>query len=92
MRDSKGQRLISTERPLSVNCQACGAEHLETDLRTVNLSSLGMIDVCESCATKTAEVAFASAADLLDEIILIARASGMNPELRLRQIKSLVGE
>lgn len=85
MRDSK-------DFPVSVNCQACGAEHFETDLMTVNLSSLGVIDVCESCATKTAEVAFASAADLLDEIMLIARASGMNPELRLRQIKSLIGE
>ena len=85
MRDSK-------DFPVSVNCQACGVEHLETDLRTVNLSSLGVIDVCESCATKTAEVTFASATDLLDKIILIARASGMNPELRLRQIKSLIGE
>lgn len=75
----------------SVNCQACGSEHLETDLKTVKLSSLGTIMVCESCASKTAEAAFNDAADLLDEIVVIARATGMNPERRLRQIKSLIG-
>lgn len=78
--------------PASANCQACGSEHLETELKTVKLSSLGVIAVCESCLSQSAEESFKDAAELLDEITLIARATSDNPERRLRAIKALIGE
>jgi hypothetical protein len=76
----------------SINCQACGSEHLETELRIAKLGSMGAMSVCKSCFQKTAEASFQDAAELLDEIVLIARASGANPERRLREIKALLGE
>lgn len=76
----------------SVNCQACGSEHLETDLRIVRIGGLGAMSVCESCFQKTAEASFQGAAELLDEIVFIARATGTNPERRLREIKALIKE
>ena len=76
----------------SVNCQACGSEHPETELRIAKLGSMGTMSVCKSCFQKTAEASFQGAAELLDEIVLIARASGTNPERRLREIKALIGE
>lgn len=79
--------------PKSTNCQACGSEYLETELKTVKLSGFGgPILVCESCLSQTAEDSFKGAAELLDEIVLIARATSGNPERRLRAIKALFGE
>jgi len=77
----------------SVNCQACGSEHLETDLRTIKLDGFAStLAVCDSCLRKTAEASFKDAADILDEIVLIARATSGNPERRLKEIKALIGE
>lgn len=73
------------------NCQACGSEYLNTELKTVKLS-MGTIAVCESCLTKSAEDSFKDAAEILDEIVLIARATSGNPERRLQAIKALIGE
>ncbi len=78
--------------PASVNCQACGAEHLETELKTIKLSGFERsLAVCECCLSKTAEDSFKDAARLLDEIVQIARTSS-DPEGRLRAIKTLIGE
>jgi hypothetical protein len=74
----------------SVNCQACGSEHYETELRIARIGSMGAMSVCKSCFQKTAEASFQSAAELLDEIVFIARATGTNPERRLREIKILI--
>ena len=78
--------------PVPANCQACGSEYMSTELRTVKLSSVGTIAVCESCLVKNAEDSFKDAAELLDEIVLIARATSGNPERRLQAIKALIGE
>lgn len=79
--------------PVSVNCQACGIEHLETELKTIKISGFtGSLAVCESCILKTAEDSFKDAAAILDEIALIAKATSGNPERRLRAIRALIGE
>jgi hypothetical protein len=78
--------------PVPANCQACGSEYLNTELKTVKLFSVGAITVCESCLAKTAEDSFKDAAELLDEIVLIASATSGNPERRLQAIKALIGE
>lgn len=76
----------------SINCQACGSEHLETELRIARIGGMGAMSVCKSCFEKTAEASFQGAASLLDEIVLIARATGINPERRLCEIKTLIEE
>jgi hypothetical protein len=81
------------DNQVSVNCQACGIEYLDGELKTIKLSGFGeSISVCESCLLKTAEDSFKDAAKLLDEIIKIAHTVSDNPERRLRAIKSLIGE
>jgi hypothetical protein len=75
------------------NCQACGSEHPETELKLIRLSGFEQtIAVCECCLSKTAEDSFKDAARLLDEIVQIAGTSSGNPERRLRAIKALIGE
>jgi len=82
---------IETDR-VSINCQACGAEHFETDLKTVKVAGFtGPITICKSCLSKTVEDNFSSAAELLDEVVLIARCTSDNPERRLKAIKVLLG-
>ena len=77
----------------AVNCQACGAEYLDNQLKTVKLSGFSSaIAVCESCLSKTAEDSFKDAAELLNEIVTIARCTSNNPERRIREIKALFGE
>ena len=79
--------------PVSINCQACGLEYFETDLKTVKVAGFSYpITICKSCLSKTAEDNFISAAELLNEVILIARATSENPERRLKAIKKLLGE
>ena len=76
-----------------INCQACGSEHMETDLTRVKLSSFNeSMLVCDKCLSYTVEESFKSAADLLDEVVLIARATATNPERRLEAIKALLGD
>lgn len=78
--------------PVSINCQACGVEYFETDLKTVKVAGFtGPITICKSCLNKTVEDNFLSAAELLDEVVLIARATSDNPERRLKAIKALLG-
>jgi uncharacterized CHY-type Zn-finger protein len=80
------------EAPKSVNCQACGNEFLETELRTVKISGFsGPLMVCGSCLEKTAEDSFKDAADMINEIVFIARYGTGNPERRLQAIKVLLG-
>lgn len=79
--------------PESVNCQACGSEHLETDLRIVSISGLSEpLAVCGSCLSKTAEDSFKDAVDMINEIVFIARFGTGNPGVRLKAIKVLLGE
>ena len=83
-----------TEQNFSVpiNCQGCGNECLETDLKTVKLSGFyNPIVVCDICLSKTVEASFKDAADILKDIVKIA-VSSKDPEKRLRSIKSLLGE
>lgn len=78
--------------PESINCQACGNEHMETDLKRVKLSGFNeSMLICDDCISRTVEESFKSAADLLDEVVLIARATSGNPERRLEAIKALLG-
>jgi hypothetical protein len=82
-----------SDHSVSANCQACGSEYLESELRTVKLSGFGgPLLVCDACLNQTAEDSFKGAAELLDEIVLIAKATSGNPERRLRAIKALIGE
>lgn len=77
---------------ITINCQACGSECFEHELKTVKLSGFdNSIVVCDSCMSKTAEDSFKDAADILKDIVKIA-ASSKDPEKRLRAIRSLLGE
>lgn len=77
----------------SANCQTCGQEYLETELSTIKLAGFETsIVVCNSCLSKTVEESFKSAADILGEIISIAKESSedIDPEIRLRLIRALL--
>jgi len=76
----------------SMNCQGCGGECFVQDLKTIKLSGFdSSIVVCDDCLSKTPEVSFKAAADILKDIVKIA-ASSKDPENRLRAIKSLLGD
>jgi hypothetical protein len=78
--------------PAPMNCQGCGSECFEHELKTVKLSGFdSSIVVCDACMSKTAEDSFKDAADILKDIVKIA-ASSKDPEKRLRAIKSLLGD
>jgi len=72
-----------------VNCQACGEEYHD-GLKVVHLFSLGAISICDKCHSRTVEGSLKSAADILEEIAFIAKATSGNPERRLLQIKNLL--
>jgi hypothetical protein len=76
----------------SANCQTCGCEYLETDLSTVKLAGFDTsIIICKSCLAKAVETSFKDAADIIGEIISIAKdSSEKDPEIRLRLIKALL--
>jgi ribosome-binding protein aMBF1 (putative translation factor) len=77
---------------ISMNCQVCGNEFFENELKTIKLSGFeSSIVSCDSCLAKTAEDSFKDAADILKDIVKIA-ASSKDPEKRLRAIRSLLGE
>lgn len=75
----------------SVNCQACGEEHHELNLKIVRLAGLGTISICEKCHGRTVENSLKSAAEILEEVAFIAKATSGNPERRLIEIKNLLG-
>ncbi len=73
-----------------MNCECCGDECLEDDLKIIQLSGFdSSISVCGNCCSKTAEASFKDAADILKDIEKIA-TSTKDPEKRLREIKSLL--
>ena len=77
---------------LVTNCQVCGDECLDTDLRTMELVGFGKdLSVCKSCLLKTAERSLTEAADILSNITKIVK-SGSDPESRLSAIMSLLEE
>lgn len=75
----------------SVNCQVCGSEHSDSELKTISLNNFGSVEICPVCFSKTADSYFKDASDLLNEIVIIAKSSSANPERRLREIKKLIG-
>jgi hypothetical protein len=78
--------------PKTVNCQACGSEYVETDLKTVKLAGFtSPIEICKSCSDKSVEDSFKDAAEILNDIVNIAK-SDKDPERRLLLIKALIGE
>ncbi|MCK9567669.1 hypothetical protein M0R72_01810 [Candidatus Pacearchaeota archaeon] len=78
--------------PAPMNCQGCGSECFEHELKTVKLSGFdSSIVVCGTCFSRTAEGSFKDAADILKDVVKIA-ASSKDPEKRLRAIRSLLGE
>jgi hypothetical protein len=75
---------------VSVNCQACGGEFERKALSTIQLSGLKTaIHVCASCSSKTAYDSFKDAADILGDIVSIARFDE-DPESRLQKIIKLL--
>ena len=75
---------------ISGNCQICGSECLGEELNTITISGFDALEACSVCLKKTAEEHFKDAADLLEEIVLIAKTTSGNPERRIRAIKELV--
>lgn len=74
----------------AVNCQACGIECDRDELQTIKLSGFTQsISVCDSCLKQSAEESFKCAAEILNDIIKIAK-SEKDPERRLRQIKTMI--
>jgi hypothetical protein len=77
----------------SENCQACGHEHFNTDLHTVELSGYKRaVRVCEECLKRTAEADFRDAAEIVKDIAKIADSKHADPEERLNRIRELLGK
>jgi hypothetical protein len=77
---------------IPMNCQVCGIECFENELKTIQLSGFdSSIAACNNCMSKTAEDSFKDAAEILNDIVKIA-ASSKDPEKRLRAIRALLGE
>lgn len=75
-----------------MNCQGCGSECFEHELKTVKLSGFdSSIVVCGTCYSRTAEDSLKDAVAILKDIVKIA-ASSKDPEKRLKAIRSLLGE
>jgi hypothetical protein len=77
---------------VAANCQACGTEYIESELHTIKLAGFNStITVCKSCLDKTVETSFKDAADILGDIVSIAKSEA-DPEIRLNLIRNLIGE
>ena len=75
----------------SVNCDACGEEHFNTEVHTVKLAGVDRVyQVCDRCFEQTAEQSFKGAAEVVCDIAKIA-ADKCDPEERLVRIKQLLG-
>jgi uncharacterized Zn finger protein len=77
---------------LSLNCDACGSEELETDLKTVKISSFSRpITICNSCFSITPEESLKRAAQILLEINSLSEKKDNDPEQRLKMIMKILG-
>ena len=78
---------------VSDNCQACGSEHFNTDLHTIELSGYKRaVKVCDACMEHTTEVNYRDAAEIVNDIAKIADGDHSDPEDRLNRIRALLGE
>lgn len=77
----------------SENCQVCGSEHSLNDLKTIKLSSLNtsLMMICSTCSQQSAEVSFKNAAEIINDIINIAKTKE-DPESRLKSIMEILGK
>ena len=79
---------------VGANCQICGREYSEKELNIIasplKLSGDYTMSVCIECMKNTAEESFKDAASILEEVVLIARATASNPERRLQAIINLI--
>lgn len=75
----------------AVNCNACGNEFRDNELKTIHLSKLGTMAICINCHSKTAGQNYKDASDILIDIQKIAKAK-KDPEERLKMIKKMLGE
>jgi hypothetical protein len=83
---------MSYNNIFSVNCQVCGIEHKNTELSTIKLAGFNQAFlICEACLSKTVEGSFKDAADILNDIVKIAKSAD-NAEKRLAMIRSLISE
>ncbi len=77
----------------SENCQACGTEHFNTDLNTVELSGYKRaVRICAKCLERSAELNYRDAAEIVKDIAKIADGKHGDPEERLNRIRALLGE
>jgi len=75
----------------SLNCEACGEEHLRKDLHAIKLSGLSsLIKICKSCKSKDPQEQYKTAASMLKDIAIIADDES-SVEERLSRIKELLG-
>jgi hypothetical protein len=76
---------------ISLNCQACGVEEMEQDLKTVKLAGFySPLRLCKTCLKRSVYESFKDAAEIVQDISKIATASS-NPEERLKKIKEILG-
>ncbi len=74
----------------SINCEACGSEHMRKDLLTIKLSGLKYtIKICSSCKSKDPHEQYTTAANILKDITVIA-GDESSVEERLERIKELL--
>jgi len=78
---------------VSENCQACGTEHFNTDLHTVEMTGYKRgFKVCDECMKHTTEVNYRDAAEIVSDIAKIADSDHADPEERLNRIRALLGQ
>lgn len=78
----------------SENCQACGSEHFNTDLKTIELAGYKRaVRVCPECLKHTTAANYRDAAEIVKDIAKIAAEGKQgDPEQRLNRIRALLGE
>ena len=87
MKTSKNNRFEDFE---PINCEACGHEHLRSELDTIVLHGFNsIIKICKSCKVKGPEEQYESAASTL-KIIACTINDKSSPEERLEKIRNLL--
>lgn len=76
----------------AINCDACGAECLNNETHTVKLSCFDRsMRICGKCMTASAEQSFKDAAEIMSEIVSLAKRDD-DAEDRLELIRRLLNE
>lgn len=77
---------------VSVNCDVCGEEYSEKNVRSVRVRPFAKImKVCHNCLAKTPAEVYRDAADIIVDIRRLAKQEGSSPEDRLKEIEKLLG-